>query len=174
MKTSLSFALAALLVSALPAQTVTFSPVPPELGEGLAARVFAARVRLADDEVLVVREIARTVDGRVDLADTVVAAKGREAEFRIVMEPDGTRGTKVRHGPSELLLGHGEAMQTIAKASHLELRANGASVGIKSFAWFARVEKASEFARRRPGYQRPQHDHDGWSSVARYAVLAGQ
>jgi len=174
MKVSLSFSLAALLVSSLPAQPVPFLSVPSELGEGPASRVFAARVRLADDEVLVVREIARTVEGRVDLADTVVAAKGRDAEFRVVIEPDGIRGTKVRHGSSEFLPGLVGTMQTIAKESHLELRANGVAAGTKLLAWFARVEKASEFARRRPGYQRPQHDHDGWSSVARYAVSAGQ
>lgn len=170
MKIPLSFALAVLLVSSLSAQPVTFSQVPPELGEGLAAHVFAARVRLADDEVLVVREIARTLEGRVDLADTVIVAKGQDAEFRVVIATDGTRGTKVRHGPSEFLFGHVEMMRMIAKDSHLELRATGAAAGIQSFAWFARVEKASEFARRRPGYQRPRHDYDGWSSASHYAV----
>lgn len=142
---------AAVLPVAALAQPVGFRPVAPKFPEEPTATVYEASVRLAGDEVLVVRELRRQSDGRVYLTDAICDAQGMDATYRV------TR--KSAHGGTSLqFLSVNETVKnassrTALSDTRLEIKFRETNSQAETvYAWFARVEKLSEVKRRYPGY----------------------
>lgn len=162
---------AAMLLTASFAQTVSFRVVAPKLVEHPARTVFEAKVRLRDDEVLVVREVKRSADGGVLLSDALVSARGMAASYRVAQMPPDRQGTKLR-----LLAADELVREPLRRTTHtdtcLELDFHDPDSGRSTtYGWFARVEKFADVQRRHPGYTPTKHSRlDAVSSGSRFMV----
>jgi hypothetical protein len=144
--------LAAVMSSAATAQTVSFRSVPPKFPESPTAIVYEARVRLAADQLLVVRELMKSADGRVQLNDAIYDARGMDACYRIVCTPAPGGGTKL-----EYLSANETRKEPSSRTSLNEARLQMEFLDADrdpamTYAWFARVEKLPDLVRRHPGY----------------------
>ena len=151
-KNLLCLGLAAVLPAALWAQPVSFRPVAPKFPEEPTATVYEASVRLADDEVLVVRELRRQPDGRIYLTDAICDAQGMDATYRVTRKP-------THSGTSLQFLAANESLKCAVSRSaltdtRLEMGFREASSQTETvYAWFAQVEKLSELTRRHPDFK---------------------
>lgn len=162
---------AAMLLTAGFAQTVGFRVVAPKLAEHPAQTVFEAKVRLRENEVLVVREVKRFADGGVLLSDALVSARGMDASYRVVQMPTDRQGTMLR-----LLASDERVREPLRRTTHtdtrLELDFHDPDSGRSTtYGWFARVEKLADVQRRHPGYTPAKLSRlDAVSSGSRFMV----
>lgn len=141
-----------LLANVALARPVGFREVEPRLQEHPARTVFEAKVRLADDEVLVVRALKRGPGQLLLLSDGIVSAHGMDASYRVVQESSDHRGTTLKFvGVNETM--RASQSRTTATDTRLEMVFHDSATDERTiYAWFARVEKIADVQRRHPGY----------------------
>ncbi|MBI2513371.1 MAG: hypothetical protein HYV96_15440 [Opitutae bacterium] len=143
---------AAVLLNAALAQPVSFRSVPPKFPELPTATVYEARVRLAADEFLVVRELMKNADGRVHLSDAIYDARGMDACYRIVCTPATGGGTKLEYLAANDTRKE-KSSRTMLNETRLQMEFSDPGRPIAmTYAWFARVEKLADLLVRHPGY----------------------